>query len=472
MAELIRECCFNGCRRLSLRCLAAVILAFLWLSAVPSASALAPSNRNATAATRTTLDYLATLPFRAEGRLIVGQHVGYTTSYYTTFTDYVPLGYQTFVSSLQLRTGKWLGLIGVDFSTIDPNYRYPLDYSKVTPTLVDHWNRGGLVTVMYSARNPWTWKSANDRSVMAPMSDVVRSGTTANINWLVQLDSVAAGLKVLRDAGVVVLFRPLHEINGGWFWWGYNPNNPSNAADTIALWRFTHDYLTRQHGLDNLLWVYAASTAGVSGVADELQFYPGDDYVDVVGLDIYRPTFAAADINAFAKLRALGKPLCLCEFGPSTQASDGSFDYSAMLASEIKAKVPDIAYMMAWSDYPKGSAKANIALVSNRNAEIMLADPWVLTADEIPSTTHGGLTNPTLAELDRLFDWAETTAGQWFLRGETTTREIAGYTARIYSNGYAIGYRDGRIYALGPAFGGLVDLGDATVWLARMMAGK
>jgi len=87
------------------------------------------------------------------------------------------------------------------------------------------------------------------------------------------LDIVAKELKKLQDLNIPVLWRPLHEASGKWFWWGN-----SGPAAFIALWHLMYHYFTDIYGLNNLLWVW-------NGQAKE--FYPGDDFVDFIGQDIY-----------------------------------------------------------------------------------------------------------------------------------------------------------------------------------------
>ena len=87
------------------------------------------------------------------------------------------------------------------------------------------------------------------------------------------LDAIALQLKKFRDANLPVLWRPLHEASGGWFWWGAKGPGPF-----IELWQLMHDRFVNYHGLHNLIWVY---TVGDSA------WYPGDDYVDIASMDIY-----------------------------------------------------------------------------------------------------------------------------------------------------------------------------------------
>jgi mannan endo-1,4-beta-mannosidase len=91
---------------------------------------------------------------------------------------------------------------------------------------------------------------------------------------MTDIDMVAGELRKLADRGIPVLWRPLHEAEGGWFWWGSKGPRPF-----VQLWRLMHDRLTRMQGLHNLIWVY-------TGTANP-DWYPGDDVVDIIGIDEY-----------------------------------------------------------------------------------------------------------------------------------------------------------------------------------------
>jgi mannan endo-1,4-beta-mannosidase len=92
------------------------------------------------------------------------------------------------------------------------------------------------------------------------------------------IDAIAGQLQKYEDAGVPVIWRPLHEAQGGWFWWG------AHGPETFKeLWRLTYDRLTNHHGLHNLIWEFTSSASE----GNHLDWYPGDDVVDMVGLDIY-----------------------------------------------------------------------------------------------------------------------------------------------------------------------------------------
>ena len=119
------------------------------------------------------------------------------------------------------------------------------------------------------------------------------------------MDVIAAQLQRLSDAHVTVLWRPLHEAEGGWFWWGAKGPGPFKQ-----LWRLMHDRLTKFHHLHNLIWV------DCSGVSPD--WYPGDDVVDVVGVDAYPSDVTdplSATWDTLTKEYGGRKLLALTEFG-------------------------------------------------------------------------------------------------------------------------------------------------------------
>jgi len=433
-------------------------LIFLVLMSSP-ATAVMPSNANANLPTRALYSYLASLPQQTEAKLISGQHLGLTTTSVSASNMTVAFGYDHFITPLVRLTGRHIGIVGADYGPIDLKVTFPIDYTAVNAPLLQHWKDGGLVTVMYSARNPWSGANANDRTFGGPLSDLLKSGTAANMAWLDQLDSVAAGLQALKAEGVVVLFRPLHEMNGAWFWWGYNPNSSTYAADIVALWQHMHDYFSKTKNLDNLLWVYNTTPKSSASIPDEAALYPGDAYVDIVSFDHYAATFDSRVVGAYSTLRALGKPIALAEFGPPLDQRLGTFDYTQLL-SEIRSKTPDLVYFQVWSDF--GSTKngfAWLSLASNINADKVLTDPMVVTVENLPASAR----NLSLVNHDCLFNWAERTYSKYFApEGALSTRREP-YYYRYYSgtaNYLATSTVDDHVWVLGPGSGNsLLDVG-------------
>jgi mannan endo-1,4-beta-mannosidase len=135
------------------------------------------------------------------------------------------------------------------------------------------WHWGAPVGLYDTAAQPWYsgfYTAATDFNVTTALKDT----TNANYTLLIKdIDSIAVQLKKLEAAGVPVLFRPLHEAEGKWFWWGAQGPEPAKK-----LWNIVYDRITNYHKINNLLWVWNSVAA---------DWYPGSATVDVVSADTY-----------------------------------------------------------------------------------------------------------------------------------------------------------------------------------------
>lgn len=138
------------------------------------------------------------------------------------------------------------------------------------------------------------------------VSEAVKEGTEENRLILQDIDSIALQLKKLEAAGVAVLWRPLHEAGGGWFWWGAEGPEPC-----LKLYGILFDRLTNYHQIHNLIWVWSSY---------ESDWYPGNDKVDIIGYDSYPGKFnvgiQAFMFNALYRLTGGKKIIALTENGP------------------------------------------------------------------------------------------------------------------------------------------------------------
>lgn len=138
----------------------------------------------------------------------------------------------------------------------------------------------------------------------------VLEGTAENDEFVRKLDIMADELKLLRDAGVPVIWRPFHESGGTWFWWSRHGAAPFKQA-----WRIMFDRFTQRHGLTNLIWCFNPVDS-----TNVLQtWYPGDDVVDLISLDVYptagtHPTYAA-DYQRMRDFTGGRKPVAMSENG-------------------------------------------------------------------------------------------------------------------------------------------------------------
>jgi mannan endo-1,4-beta-mannosidase len=169
-------------------------------------------------------------------------------------------------------------------------------------TLSWHWGSpfGGLDT----KEKPW-WRAFYTDSTTFDVSKAVIPGTPEHDAAISDLDVIAIQLKRLQDAHVPVLWRPLHEAQGAWFWWG-----AKGPAPFKALWAMLYDRLVHVDGIHNLIWVF---TSG-----DDPAWYPGDAMVDIVGIDAYPKNMHDAENSLWVELQQQfdgRKPLAILEFG-------------------------------------------------------------------------------------------------------------------------------------------------------------
>ena len=348
-----------------------------WLLAGP-VFANQPIDPQASADARAVLDYLVTLPIRRTNRFLSGQFICsamVAPDQPQPKTD-TQRCYDRFVRQLHEDAGRWMALVGADYGRLGD--ATPLDLSATNQPLIEHWRRGGLVTVTWHARNPWTDGDARDKTLPGPLTDLITDGTPVHETWMRELNRIADALAELQQAGVVVLWRPLHESNEHAFWWGTGQNEPADPEAVKQLWRHMVRYFEEERGLHNLLWVFSVTPQEKSGTAPELSTYPGSDAVDVVGFDVYadEPRLAAYD-----ELAALGKPMGLTEFGPSVATAEArAYDYRRLL-QQIKAHYPRLGFVQCWSDSSKSSKAWALAL--HPHARDFLRDPWVVTAEDV-----------------------------------------------------------------------------------------
>lgn len=356
---------------LSLLCLAAVMSRTSMAQTAPATAT--PANPNASANAASLLRYLSSLPSRPNARVLSGQNIAHAN-------HLLEEGYRRHYVRLHAETGYAPAILGVDYAS---EQMVPRDIARSNQMLIRHWRDGGLVTVTMSPRNPWTGGGLRDRTTgQHRFADVVTPGTEPYRRWRATLDAAAAGLAELRDAGVVVLWRPLHEMNGDFFWWSAGAHEGwASPADFRALWVDMFDYFSKVKKLDNLLWVYAPNYQSNDGVKSVTHFYPGDRYVDIVGLDYYENTLDRLDNNgSYSRLVALGKPFALTEVGPAFWMSAhprGRFD-TRIVIEAIRKKYPATVYFMFWQGWSSMLLNVKMGMAENLNARELLSDPWVV----------------------------------------------------------------------------------------------
>ena len=224
-----------------------------------------PANRSATENVKKVLNYLIDI-----------KETGILTGQQNMATDVMKWTHKV----VEI-TGKFPALLGEDFS-------YGRDACKqrlnIVNASVEQWKRGGLVTISWHQVNPDTWDGSKNEGTFEDcqktmseerFNELLLDTTEIHKKYIAHIDTIARYLKILRDSGVVVLWRPYHEMNGNWFWWGAKP-------DFEHLWKLMYNRFTTFHKLNNLIWVWSPNIGNPIS-----NYYPGDNYVDIVGLDGY-----------------------------------------------------------------------------------------------------------------------------------------------------------------------------------------
>lgn len=189
--------------------------------------------------------------------------------------------------------GDYPALMGFDLGCLETESQKNLDgvdFDRIRQEIINQYERGGVTSLSWHCYNPLSGRNA---WVVDSLLDV-ESKTVANIltegethdKFVAWLDRVAEFLNSLETADgvkVPVIFRPWHEHTGSWFWWG---QNNCTTQDFIALWRLTVDRL-REQGVVNALYAYSTGTEAGGDPAKFMERYPGDDYIDLIGLDFY-----------------------------------------------------------------------------------------------------------------------------------------------------------------------------------------
>jgi mannan endo-1,4-beta-mannosidase len=235
--------------------------------------------------------------------------------------------------------------------------------------------RGGLVTYCVhlfmragsnDGTNPHFYvpSANNGKGTTVDIRRVVLEGTPENIEFIQKLDIMATELKRLRDARVPVIWRPLHECSGGWFWWGANGPEAFKQA-----WRIMFTRFTELHGLTNLIWCYNPTTPLASNLPD---WYPGDDVVDMISLDVYpaagtHPTYAA-DYARMRDFRAGRKAVAMSENG-AIPDPDRFFSEGA-----------GWSYFCTWNGFENDLSRNSVDFIRR-----VFAHEKVITLDELPA---------------------------------------------------------------------------------------
>ena len=210
--------------------------------------------------------------------------------------------YQNDSSDVKNVCGDYPAVMGFELGGIEMGDAKSLDsvpFTRITQEIINHHNRGGIITISWHPRNPVTTSDgggpAGQKFPEGTAWDVTDSTVVKNIlpggakyelfqTWMQRLSDFLATLKTADGKKIPILFRPWHENTGSWFWWG---EKLCTAEEYKALWNMLQDKLNAD-GFDNLLWAYSPGMAADLTAEKYLERYPGDDRIGMVGIDGYQ----------------------------------------------------------------------------------------------------------------------------------------------------------------------------------------
>lgn len=273
-----------------------------------------------------------------------------------------------------------LGHIG-DIKNIDS-----VPFDRMRSRAIAAYEKGGINTYSWHMRNIVSGSDAWD---ITPAIAEILPGGDHHEAFLAKLDMVAdffSSLKTGTGETVPLIFRPWHEMNHGWFWWGTASCTPEEYK---SLYRFTVDYLNNTRDLHNIL--YAFSPDVFESEEEYLTFYPGDDYVDILGLDNYayldkkenaHRTVAMLEIlEGIASDRS--KPMAITETGLETIPNPEWFTNVVLSAIKTNPSTRKVCWVLFWRNgrpdhfyapYPGHSSAEDFIEFKNDKITFFLSD--------------------------------------------------------------------------------------------------
>ena len=307
-----------------------------------------------------------------------------------------------FIDAVYNHTGRHPALAGYDFlflqySPTPDGWSWVQNYNDISAPK-EQWAANGLVNYMWHWNVPNSeaaWKAGVENydfngyafycdQTSFDIREALKEGTWQHDFIMKDIEEVAGYLQLLENENIPVIWRPLHEAagnytlygpNGAWFWWGRHGAEPCKQ-----LWRLMYDQLVNVYGLDNLIWVWTVDVT--RGAEDQyLDWYPGDEYVDILGVDIY-------ETNTEAKTR---------QYQALVDLTNGKKLVTISECGNIPdpAKCMDAGNMWSWfMVWCNADSNGNVLLnTPNDNFKLntedywnqVMSSPYVLTRESMPS---------------------------------------------------------------------------------------
>jgi len=203
-------------------------------------------------------------------------------------------------SDVKELTGDYPAVYGFELGRLEIDQAVNIDsvpFNKMTRYIKNVYELGGVITLSWHLNNPLTGKTAWDPAP-GTVTSILPGGKKNELykSWLDKVANFLSDLKGKNGEYIPIIFRPFHELNGNWFWWGKDHCTPEELKQ---LWHFTVSYLRDTKNIHHLLYAY--NTDRFNSRDDYLFKYPDDEWTDVIGFDIYQRKGGAEGNTQFIK---------------------------------------------------------------------------------------------------------------------------------------------------------------------------
>lgn len=234
--------------------------------------------------------------------LILLQEKGFLFGHQDDLAYGVKWRYEEGRSDIKDVTGDYPALYGWDLGGIEHQKSNNIDgvpFKKMKNWIKEIYDRGGVSTISWHMDNPLTMKNSWD-TTSGSLRSILPNGEKHQLylSWLDQAAQFLGNIKGSDGKKIPILYRPFHELTGNWFWWCKNNATPEEFKE---IWRFTIHYLRETKKLNNLIIVY--NTADFKSKEEFLEYYPGDDVVDVLSFDKYQYTNPVTDSSFITEVQ-------------------------------------------------------------------------------------------------------------------------------------------------------------------------
>jgi len=293
-------------------------------------------------------------------------------------------------------TGSHPAVVGLDFSGLAfaKGDRLENEKARLSKLIIDIYNRGGVVTMAWHLRNPATEGSFYwDKDPVRAVEQIIPGGVKHEVYKKLLQDIADLSKSLIGKDGkqIPLIFRPFHEFDGNWFWWGKAHCTTQQFTD---LWKFTVSYLRDDLKVHTFLYAFSPDCT-FKTEAEFLERYPGNDYVDMVGMDNYADMgrdgsnydVAAQKLKIVADVAKANKKLAAFTETGLESVADSTW-FTQKLLPVLKKQKLNLAYVLVWrnaSDNPKHFYAPFKGHPAESDFVKFYKDDYILFENELPN---------------------------------------------------------------------------------------